>query len=103
EDGIRDPLVTGVQTCALPIFNAWWTEGGAVDARPGGTMVFRFVDWGADKINAEFKGRVLEARRPERFVYQWGIENPDETTTVERSEERRVGKECGSGGRVCGE
>ena len=63
--------------------NAWWTEGGAVDARPGGTMVFRFVDWGADKINAEFKGRVLEARRPERFVYQWGIENPDETTTVE--------------------
>src|SRR5438105_13398457 len=26
EDGIRDPLVTGVQTCALPIFsaNTWW-------------------------------------------------------------------------------
>src|SRR5207247_7417579 len=22
EDGIRDPLVTGVQTCALPIYNA---------------------------------------------------------------------------------
>src|SRR5207247_8468445 len=28
EDGIRDPLVTGVQTCALPIFHPLldWTE-----------------------------------------------------------------------------
>ena len=63
--------------------NAWFTEGGSVDARPGGEMVFRFVDWGADKINATFKGRVLEAKRPERFVYQWGIEDPEKTTTVE--------------------
>src|SRR6266536_6106386 len=23
EDGIRDPLVTGVQTCALPILRSW--------------------------------------------------------------------------------
>src|SRR6266849_9910638 len=26
EDGIRDPLVTGVQTCALPIFEAGATR-----------------------------------------------------------------------------
>src|SRR5207247_4728873 len=26
EDGIRDPLVTGVQTCALPIFNEQVSE-----------------------------------------------------------------------------
>lgn len=63
--------------------NAWFTEGGQVDARPGGTMLFRFVEWGPDKINAQFAGRVLEARRPERFVYQWGIEKPETTTTVE--------------------
>src|SRR5690348_167080 len=25
EDGIRDGRVTGVQTCALPIFSHWWT------------------------------------------------------------------------------
>src|SRR5258708_449707 len=24
EDGIRDDLVTGVQTCALPISTKWW-------------------------------------------------------------------------------
>src|SRR5438034_8772855 len=27
EDGIRDHCVTGVQTCALPIYVAWWTDG----------------------------------------------------------------------------
>ena len=64
--------------------NSWFTEGGRVDGRAGGEIVFRFVDWGAEKINAEFKGRVVEARRPERFVYQWGsIEKPETMTTVE--------------------
>src|SRR5207247_3245910 len=29
EDGIRDPLVTGVQTCALPIFTERFTLGPA--------------------------------------------------------------------------
>src|SRR5919202_6739639 len=32
EDGIRDHCVTGVQTCALPI---WRCEGGAMAARSG--------------------------------------------------------------------
>src|SRR5207247_7284014 len=36
EDGIRDPLVTGVQTCALPIFEAGQrvlaTGGASIDA-----------------------------------------------------------------------
>jgi glutathione S-transferase len=71
--------------------NAWFTEGGRVDARPGGAMLFRFVDWGADKMNAEFAGRVLEARRPERFVFQWGIEKPETTTTVELTFTERDG------------
>jgi glutathione S-transferase len=61
--------------------NAWFTEGGRVDARPGGEILFRFVDWGADKINAQFTGRVIEARRPERFVFEWG--DAKNSTTVE--------------------
>lgn len=61
--------------------NAWFTEGARIEARPGGAMIFKFVDWGPDKINAEFPGKVLEARRPERFVYEWG--EPGEATTVE--------------------
>ena len=61
--------------------NAWFTEGARIDARPGGAMLFKFVDWGSEKMNAEFPGRVLEAQRPERFVFTWG--EGDEATTVE--------------------
>src|SRR5689334_24597068 len=32
EDGIRDGTVTGVQTCALPIFHLAWAAGAAPDA-----------------------------------------------------------------------
>jgi glutathione S-transferase len=71
--------------------NAWFTEGATIDARPGGAMLFRFVDWGPDNINAEFRGKVLEARRPEKFVFQWGIEKPEQTTTVELLFEERDG------------
>lgn len=28
--------------------NAWFTTGAKIDARPGGAMVFRFVDWAAE-------------------------------------------------------
>src|SRR6266536_3841196 len=54
EDGIRDPLVTGVQTCALPIslrelflFEklsdeqlAWLAERGEVSSYPAGATVY---------------------------------------------------------------
>src|SRR5438105_15028426 len=50
EDGIRDPLVTGVQTCALPISGRW-------------------ASW---------------CTNPTRRA----------TSCWDRSEERRVGKEC---------
>src|SRR5207247_5044289 len=63
EDGIRDPLVTGVQTCALPIFSPE-----AVDQLP-------------DLRDGERLGQVVV-----RAVAE----------TEDRSEERRVGKECRS-------
>src|SRR5438105_7823102 len=89
EDGIRDPLVTGVQTCALPI----WGNG-------------RLVAWAS-----------LAARSPEtQALYQWIQQFSGERAASEaqatnlplplssfigrqretadlRSEERRVGKE----------
>jgi uncharacterized protein YndB with AHSA1/START domain len=69
--------------------NAWFTEGGSIDARPGGAMVFKFVDWGAEKINAEFPGKVIDAKRPERFTYTWG--EGDEATVVELTFEAAEG------------
>src|SRR2546430_3333856 len=57
EDGIRDLTVTGVQTCALPIFFAgmWdfrrkgWTfrSGGETPTSPSGSGFFKTTDGGA--------------------------------------------------------
>jgi uncharacterized protein YndB with AHSA1/START domain len=70
--------------------DGWFTRGAKVDARPGGAMLFKWVDWGAEReINEEAPGRVVEAKRPERFVFQWG--KPGEETTVEIVLEAREG------------
>ncbi len=64
--------------------NAWFTTDAEVDARPGGVMHWRWRDWGPDKVTAEDPGRVVEARRPERFVFEWhGSRDPEYPTTVE--------------------
>src|SRR5206468_8840675 len=94
-DGIRDLIVTGVQTCALPICAGLVFSPGA-----GGRTVFRggfgvFYDrvplLAGDFIN-----------NPERTVTQFDpLGNPlgppltfHNAYIKVRSEERRVGKEC---------
>src|SRR5207247_4339116 len=69
EDGIRDPLVTGVQTCALPISAEVALAGqGAGQLAPRGSWLL----WS-------------------------GVPGAEGPGAVGRSEERRVGKECRSG------
>ena len=63
--------------------DAWFTTGAEVDARPGGVMHWRWNEWGPDGVTAEDPGRVLEARRPERFVFEWHGAGRDHPTTVE--------------------
>src|SRR5438105_15356647 len=80
EDGIRDPLVTGVQTCALPI-----SRGGA--GRSGRR--------GGDVTNSTPFRREGVSRAPLPCsipVGGWGF-----GMDPPRSEERRVGKECRCG------
>src|SRR2546423_8265831 len=85
EDGIRDKLVTGVQTCALPI----WVDL----AHPPG-----------DRVLAVLVLVVLAAQHADRRPQQNSAEqeeHPDELRDQrrpdgDRSEERRVGKECRS-------
>src|SRR5687767_15962714 len=81
EDGIRDKLVTGVQTCALPIFR--------VPVRPASHPVGRPP---RSVIGAH---RRPHGPRPSRSVSQGGH--------TMRSEERRVGKECRSRWAPCHE
>src|SRR5207248_6046688 len=84
EDGIRDRTVTGVQTCALPIFFHW-----IVRRR---TIVCRAIDDGSRQSIGVGSPEILGRRRV--FLLRnsgWG------RGKGRRSEERRVGKESRSG------
>src|SRR5437762_10843648 len=82
EDGIRDTSVTGVQTCALPI----WLRGRDVPVLCWSPVPPRrhAIDWCRYSANV---GEECWARERQRK----GEANPW------RSEERRVGKECRAG------
>src|SRR2546430_10054153 len=78
EDGIRDLTVTGVQTCALPI----WSR-----LRDSGRRL-----WRLDSPAGESPARPdLRSEAPPA-----NIDGEQTLTPHERSEERRVGKECRS-------
>src|SRR2546425_3798368 len=80
EDGIRDKLVTGVQTCALPICAG--PVGSPLSLRELGEKGGYPLD----------QHELADAEQPgER---QHGLE--ERVRTHVRSEERRVGKECRS-------
>src|SRR2546430_9507351 len=85
EDGIRDLTVTGVQTCALPISNDlplhWKSASGPVRSSVCGPF-------------AAF--RRSEDSSPQRADQDNPASSGFPTLDRERSEERRVGKECRS-------
>src|SRR5258708_9128575 len=84
EDGIRDDLVTGVQTCALPICIDRLRRGGIDD---DGEDV-RVVDEPLlDVVPVRAAVRRLPGKVPGAGVNR---------LRILRSEERRVGKECRS-------
>src|SRR3712207_8359274 len=83
EDGIRDIGVTGVQTCALPIsLEAAYRKAFATDPTSafGGIIAFN---------------RALDATAAKAVCEQF-VEVVIAPEVPERSEERRVGKECRS-------
>src|SRR5690348_18138752 len=80
EDGIRDGRVTGVQTCALPIFTLF---------------VFKEPDAKMAKYAADKKLDVLYA--VDTKGASWDVfQTKTMPSNFLRSEERRVGKECRS-------
>src|SRR2546423_3427646 len=78
EDGIRDKLVTGVQTCALPIFEADPEE----------------CEVRLDHEIPDVIGRELSQRLADLLERTGGI-----APRLQRSEERREGKRVDLGGR----
>src|SRR5690606_40173228 len=95
EDGIRDFHVTGVQTCALPIFvgvAVSGTKGVAVEVNSETDFVAK---------NEQFQGFVSNVAQ---VALNLGSDDVEALAaaefpgggTVQRSEERRVGKGCGA-------
>src|SRR5205823_7770732 len=94
-DGIRDKLVTGVQTCALPIFRPHVLEQVRVPARskaagPHLPQILapsfpRVVSIGVREHQAASVPQA-EPQAPTRRKTPYSV--------TARSEERRVGKEC---------
>src|SRR5207244_9814433 len=83
EDGIRDDLVTGVQTCALPIFRERISSMAAVY----GTI---------ETPNSMPTPGKTTSRSSTAFRVPLSRHGSIATSSRARSEERRVGKECRS-------
>src|SRR6266498_4589345 len=103
EDGIRDADVTGVQTCALPIYSTYGIEGADVSA-PGGW----FRDFFGSPQFRQVENEILSTA-PKSVLEDAGVLDPNGVPLIPdvvrdckgsvcayRSEERRVGKECRS-------
>jgi len=61
-------------------WDCWFTRGTEVDARQGGHIVLRWVDWGVDHYTNDAGGPVVEAEPPVRFAFQWN--SGDSKTTI---------------------
>src|SRR5690606_39632122 len=83
EDGIRDFHVTGVQTCALPIFGEGEQDGRPRSMPPSEGLGF-FQNRRERRLQRGARGHLRQQPRGHRNVRKI------------RSEERRVGKECRS-------
>src|SRR5205823_10409435 len=92
EDGIRDKLVTGVQTCALPISEKSGAIGFVLNLRVDGRGFRPCQD-----MRHPYGRFAWRARAPMRDQYAgFRTLGFDEHLRECRSEERRVGKECRS-------
>src|SRR5438105_8662605 len=83
EDGIRDPLVTGVQTCALPIF----LSAGYCSPCTSQLFMESFLAGSASSVSTNGIAQLTAKAGWSSGPVLW---------RSLRSEERRVGKECRS-------
>src|SRR5690606_40107944 len=94
EDGIRDFHVTGVQTCALPIYAGllFHPEEGQ-DLGDYQVIKISKDDPKYEKIG--FLRKEIEEKYNDFFFLYWDIKRKYSKKELDvRSEERRVGKEC---------
>src|SRR5438552_9692119 len=88
EDVIRDDLVTGVQTCALPICMLFVDHKKSIRAFLAGGHPAPYAS--ACSCRGAKGGTVVISPQPWQRFYDPGV---PPSVALERSEERRVGKE----------
>src|SRR5207249_7867224 len=97
-DGIRARNVTGVQTCALPIYGI-----NTRTAKAGDSVYFETAYPVARNnrivipMGSFVRGQIVEAKRPGRIRGRGEFRIALEQMMLPRSEERRVGKGSGRG------
>lgn len=82
---VQRTLVRRPRTEVFPLLataaglDRWFTTGAELDPQPGGRMLFRWEDWGADGYTGTSVATVVEYRPPEQFTFTWWEDAP---TTV---------------------
>src|SRR5205823_7725176 len=100
EDGIRDKLVTGVQTCALPISSTYRSGTLILVEQPSvpEKFVVSNIDSDIQRQLDSITQQILSRTRLLQIIDQLNLYAEDRKR--KRSEERRVGKEyreeCGA-------
>src|SRR5688572_31329042 len=89
EDGIRDLTVTGVQTCALPIYSS-----NKAGPKSGSTQPCSSDNTASPPLRPIAAAPSPASAKPLRAIRAWAI-----VAVLPRSEERRVGKSVDLGGR----
>src|SRR5205823_9477904 len=101
-DGIRDKLVTGVQTCALPISlvaNGVTRSAGQALAAP--TAVKTWISQRRDYLVQQLAAIAANFAITSNGGADFSVSTNSVTLTGTRSEERRVGKEQKGRERLC--
>lgn len=70
-------------------WDSFFTTGMELDPQPGGICSFAWENWGPDNYSLKVPGKVIEARPPEIFKFQWGSE--DRATAVKFELEKSDG------------
>lgn len=63
-------------------WDRWFTQGMQMQARVGGTMRFRWVEFGADRVTAEEDGLIEHVDPPKLLVFRWQMQRIDGGTRV---------------------
>src|SRR5207244_8235723 len=92
EDGIRDDLVTGVQTCALPISGMIDTTAAPRSAAYSTERTVQSTDSAAGTYGAPSSTNTRRSMPCSERNAAAAVKRPRSSRLLSRSEERRVGK-----------